>query len=727
MTSSKPPIAELSEALPAALAHVRALAGWTQPQRDALAARLELVHAPAGQVIVAQAAVDRSMYLCLAGSALVTRDSVLVQRVGRGDHFGELALLTGTVRAATVRAEADALLARLSYEQYEALQSSDPGLGRRFLEAMISSVAQRLSDMTSSVQHLLHERSLPRRAQLDVVIAGRARSVSTGTLAGSLLPAEIAGHAVVAALVNRRPASLASALSSNCTLEALTTAHWEGQRIYRKSLALLLLEAAHRVAPALVLHMDHSVGGGQRVRVECAGGMTLAELGPKLAAEMRALCGAGTALHEEWWTVDEALEYFRDRHWDEVVDLLRTSRDATVPLVSYGELYLPRQGPLVPDAGVLRGFDVRTDDDGLVLIHGDAPQSAAGAVLPPVEAEALAAEQARTVSRRTRELISGQQRWLQMLGIGSVGAFNRTCLDGNVTQLIRVNEGLHEKALGQLADTIAARKDTVKIVCVAGPSSSGKTTFIKRLRTQLQVNGINPVGLSLDDYYIDRERTPLDEHGEYDFEALQAIDLALLADHLDALLAGGTVTTARYDFRTGRSDPKGGPAIELGARDILMMEGIHGLNPAVLGRTAPERAFRVFIAPLAHLPFDRVTRMHASDLRLLRRIVRDRHGRATEAAKNILRWPSVRAGERKHIFPHQHRADAVFDSSLVYELSVLKVFAERYLMEVPHDSPAFTTAYRLLRLLDRIVTIYPDHVPPTSLLREFIGGSGFEY
>jgi uridine kinase len=297
-----------------------------------------------------------------------------------------------------------------------------------------------------------------------------------------------------------------------------------------------------------------------------------------------------------------------------------------------------------------------------------------------------------------------------------------------VSQIIRVAEGFHEKRIGQVADDVAARRDRVRIITIAGPSSSGKTTFIKRLTVQLQINGLNPVGLSLDDWYVDRDKTVRDQNGDFDFEALEALDLPLLQDQVRRLLAGEEVATARYDFRTGRSAPEGGPRLELQRGDVLMLEGIHGLNPGLLGAIPGEgQLYRVFIHPATTLPFDRLTRVSATDLRLLRRIVRDRHQRGYGAAENIQRWPSVQEGERRYIFPFQGEADAVLDSSLIYEPAVLKVFAERYLLEVPLDHPAFATAHRLRHLIDRFVSIYPDHVPPTSIIREFIGGSGFEY
>jgi uridine kinase len=314
------------------------------------------------------------------------------------------------------------------------------------------------------------------------------------------------------------------------------------------------------------------------------------------------------------------------------------------------------------------------------------------------------------------------------MDVSSVGAFNELCISGQVSQLIRVAEGFQEKRIGQIADAIAAARDRIRIISIAGPSSSGKTTFIKRLTVQLQIDGVNPVGISVDDYYVDRERTPKAPNGDWDFEALEAIDLALLQDHVRRLLGGETVKTARYDFLTGTSHPEGGPEIALLPGDALMLEGIHGLNPRLLGSIpGPGELFRIFIHPATTLPFDRLTRVSATDLRLLRRIVRDRHQRGYKAADNILRWPSVQTGEREHIFPYQLEADAIFDSALIYEPAVLKVYAERYLLEVPQSHPAYPTAHRLRYLVDRFVSIYPDHVPPTSLLREFIGGSGFEY
>ena len=709
-----------TDELALALAAAPLLARFDAAERARLATRLSPVTLAPGEAAAVQGQTDdRSLYLCVSGHASVSRDGVEVQRIGPGDCFGELSLITASSRAASVRALEPLALARLTTTAYEALHAEDPTLGRKLLEALAGALGTRLVEITDGMHVLLRTRSLPRRARIAVTACGRAMAVPAGTPLRSVLPAEVDGHPVVAALVDRTPVSLSAPIGSSCAIEPLGTAHWEGQRIYRQSLGLLLLEAAHRVAPALCVRLGPSVGFAQRVLIE---GETSAAALRAIEAEMRRLSSVATPLREELWTVAEARELFRERGQHDAAELLSTFREPAVPLLSYGEVYALGLGPLVSDAALLSELGVEADEGGLLLhygVHGRADGVERPSLLPRASAQ--------TASSQTRAMTSEGARFLRALSVTSVGAFNRTCVEGDAQQLVRVHEGYHEKAISQIADQIARRRGDVKLVCVAGPSSSGKTTFIRRLTIQLQVDGINPVGLSLDDYYVDRERTPRDEKGEYDYEALEALHLPLLAQQLAQLLAGEPTAVARYDFRTGRSAPSGGATLRLGEENILLVEGLHGLNPKILGGLPRQRAFCIFICPQTQLPLDHVTQTHVSDIRLLRRIVRDRHQRGTKAEHDILRWPSVRHGERKHIFPFQHHADAVFDSSLAYELAVLKVYAERYLLEVPHSSPAYTTAFRLLRLLDRFVAIYPDQVPPTSILREFIGGSGFEY
>jgi uridine kinase len=575
------------------------------------------------------------------------------------------------------------------------------------------------------MRELLEERSLPRRMTLTIHVGSADIDVPMGTVVGELLPKRVDDQLVVGALVDHRAKSLTHRLSASARLEPLTTAHWEGQRIYQRSLGLMLVEAASRVAPQLVVRLGHSVGLGQRVIVVSDDPIDAPAVARRLAEEMRVLEAEDAPLREEWWMVGEAIAYFQKQGWAAAAKLLDTHYDPAVRLVSYGHVHALRPAPFLPSTGLMRNYDVIADERGILLVFGSESAKTGTFSAWPGQEEVFS--EVRVAAEHTGKMMEHHARWLETLGIDSVGAFNRACVTGDVSQLIRVSEGFQEKQLSTIADVIHDRGDAVKVICIAGPSSSGKSTFIRRLTVQLQVNGMAPVGLGLDDYYVDRDDTPLDDDGELDFEAFGAIRAELLANHVSHLLAGETVRTARYDFKRGKSLPEGGKEMKLLANEVLILEGIHGLNPQLLESVADDRIYRIFICPLAQLPFDRVSRLHASDLRLVRRIVRDRHNRGSNAAATITRWPSVRRGERRNIFPYQHLADAVFDTSLIYELSVLRVFAERYLLEVPQDDPAYPTAHRLLTLLSRFITIYPDHVPPTSILREFIGGSGFEY
>lgn len=579
------------------------------------------------------------------------------------------------------------------------------------------------------------------------------REVDYGTRVGDILPSRINGDAVVAGLLGRRPVSLSTPVTWSAQLSPVALGCIEGQRIHRMSQAFLLLEAAERVAPDAELRLMHSLGFGRRVALAPAWRSRVDELAERLEEAMRTIVAEDLELQEYWVGVAEAMAYFQTAGWLDTVDLLSTWRDPLVPVASYGRVRALATGPLLPRTGTIEGYRVIADRGGLLLVYGRKVSERALAALTALEEDAhddeaiangplpqhtappesrpslppVTREEALAVSRRTVSMTRQQQRWMQTLGIHSVGAFNRACVSGHVSELIRVSEGFHEKRISRVADEIYGRGKSARVVVIAGPSSSGKTTFIKRLSVQLRVLGVDPVPISLDDYYCDRERTPKNARGELDYEALEALRLDLFQSDVARLVAGEQVTTCRYDFKTGVSHPNAGRTLRLANRSVLMLEGIHGLNPGLLDSIASEQVFRVFVCPLAQLPFDRVNWVHASDVRLIRRIVRDRRTRGWSSADNIRRWEDVRLGERKHIFPFQEHADAVLDTSLPYELAVLKVFAERYLLEVPRSDSAWPTAFRLLNLVDRFVAIYPDAVPPTSILREFIGGSVFEY
>jgi uridine kinase len=691
------------------------LSGFSAEEHARILAHTERLEVAAGTVLLREGDHSHDMYFVLAGEARLRRFSLVLRTVGPGDHFGALALLTDRPRTASVAALTPLTLARLSPASWQTFAAREPALAIRLMQQLLRQVRADLVEMTDTLGALTRGRTLPRAEEISVRVEGRTERVRPGTPVRALLPAEIDGALVVAGLLQQKPVSLDAPIVADTAVAPLTVRHWEGRQIYAHSVGLLLLEAAHQLDPRLLVRLGPSRGPVQVVEVAAPAGLDRAALAADLSAGMHRLVAADAPFRRESWAVEEAMAHFRERGWEDAARLLRTRRQGTVPLVSCGQLYALSMGPLLPSAGPLCGFSLRPREDGLLLEFGRVdPRNGGAAGLPPAP--------------RDRGMIEEHRRWLAALGVSSVGAFNDLCISGQVAQLIRVAEGFHEKRIGQIADDIAAQRDRIRIISVAGPSSSGKTTFIKRLTVQLQINGVRPVGISLDDYYVDRERTVRAADGDYDFEALEALDLGLLQDQVRRLLAGEEVATSRYDFPSGRSRPEGGPRISLEPGDVLMLEGIHGLNPRLMGEIpAAGELYRIFIHPATTLPFDRLTRVSATDLRLLRRIVRDRHQRGSGAAENILRWPSVQEGERRHIFPFQGEADAVFDASLIYEPAVLKVFAERYLLEVPQGHPSFATAYRLRHLIDRFVSIYPDHVPPTSMIREFIGGSGFEY
>ncbi|MCC6996681.1 MAG: cyclic nucleotide-binding domain-containing protein [Deltaproteobacteria bacterium] len=723
----------------------RALALLGEDDLARLSELLDQLVLPTGSVVVREGDRSADMYFVLEGGASVERHGLELAPLSPGDHFGELGMLGQPRRAATITARGPLRLARLGRRSYEALCREHSHSALHLVEALAHVLAQNWVTMTDRVGILLGERMLPRRSEVTVQLSsgtdseGLRRVVSTGTHVGDLLPAEVDGRPLVAALLDGRPVALDTPIASDAWLAPIGLGSPDGRDVFQRSAGLLVLAAAQRLRPEVVVHLGPALAGFQHVDLDLGpveGAASdgapdparAADSAPALARHdfvssmsrlLEQLCSERTPFSEEIWTIEEARDALEDAGWDDAAALLDSWRDGTVPMVRCGSVRALRTGPLLPHAGLLTGISLSNEAAGVVLRFG-----------PALEADAAAASELAIEAQSPRyngAMVREGARWQRSLGITSVGALNRTCVAGRVNEIIRVAEGFHEKRIGQLADGIRGQAN-VRVITIAGPSSSGKTTFIKRLMTQLQVNGLTPRALSLDDYYVDRERTPVDASGALDYEALSALDLAVLQRDVAALLTGAEITPPHYDFKHGRSQPGGGAPLMLGPADVLLLEGIHGLNPGLLGQAAPPgRVFRIFIHPVSNLPLDQLSRVAPEDLRLLRRIVRDRHGRAISAADNIARWPSVRRGELLHIYPFLPHADVIFDSSLVYELAVLKVYAERYLLEVPPRHPSSTVARRLRQLCDRFVAIYPEHVPPTSILREFIGGSGFEY
>jgi len=536
--------------------------------------------------------------------------------------------------------------------------------------------------------------------------------VAEGTTVDELFDAgPTEGLDVVAACVNRRVVALDFPVESPSRVEPVGAASKEGEEVVRRTATLLLHGVARRLFPKARLHVGQSLRGGYHYGVS-GEHPPLAELAAALDEAFHREADAGRQVVRQEVSIDAALHLFEQEGEPLKVRLLRVWPSHRVPLVSCLGFTDIRHGPYALSVRPCRSFRVETHAKGLLLVFDG-------------RADGASREEGGTVLYNA---YTETKRWNELVGVGTVPDLNDVCLGERIKHVIKIAEGQHEKKIAELADRIAARRDELRVVCVAGPSSSGKTTFVKRLSVQLEVNGITPRTLSLDDYYVDREATPRDEEGDLDFEALEAIDLPLFLAQLKELVDGAEVLTPVYDFRTGtRKERSEWRLRRLGANEVLLIEGIHALNPRLTETVGESRKFRIFINALTQLCIDDHNRIRTSDARLLRRIVRDRKYRNYSAETTILRWPKVRAGEEKHIFPYQERCDAMFNSALAYETAVLKNFAYRYLLEVPPDSPAQAKGYQLRRFLELFVPVWPDDVPATSILREFLGGSGFSY
>ena len=491
--------------------------------------------------------------------------------------------------------------------------------------------------------------------------------------------------------------------------------HPDGRRTYNRSLCFLLQHAVRDVYPDKVLVIEHSLPSGLycELREGSPSGPAFkpdAEGFERLRVRMREMVDADLPFTTQKIPSEEAEALFEaqgQRHKAE----LRRSLGRYFCRVYYLDGQVDTfHGPMVPSTGYLQVF-------GLMPFHK-------GFCLQPPSQNDITRVTPRRPQSKLSATFKEYSTWCHTTGIGGIGTLNKRLLEGGAVKLINLCEARQEREYVRVADLIYAQRDRVKIVFLAGPSSSGKTSSSLRLAQQLRILGMEPKVIELDNYFVSRERTPIDDDGEYDFEALEAMDLELLGNHLNTLLAGGKVEIPRYDFKQGRPFFEGN-FMELDENDILVMEGIHALDPAMVPSVDQSRIFRVYASALTSLNVDENNNISTTDNRLLRRMVRDYRYRGTSPEATILRWPSVRRGENKYIFPFQENADAQFNSALLYELPLLKYYAEPLLRRIHPSSPAYTDAIRLLKFLDYIVALTPEEiaaVPPTSILREFIGG-----
>lgn len=514
----------------------------------------------------------------------------------------------------------------------------------------------------------------------------------------------------VSAKVNNKVEGLHYRLFNNKDIEFLDVTSASGMRTYTRSLFFLLVKAVEDTFPNCLLRIAAPIARGYYCKLRMDREVTAEDV-TLIHERMKQIVEEDIPFHRMQCPTEEAIEIFRQKGMVSKVKLLESVGSLYTHYYKLGNSIDYFYGSLLTHTGGLRVFDLIPYHDGCLL--------RVPSMKDPNKLEDMVNQQ------KLLDIFDEHHTWQDIVGISTVGDFNRACIDGHATDLINVSEALQEKKIARIADEINSRKG-VRIVLIAGPSSSGKTTFSKRLAIQLMACGLKPYPVSLDDYFVDREKTPLDEHGDYDFESLYALNLELFNKHMKALLAGQEVVLPKYNFQAGKSESSGN-VLRLEENTILILEGIHALNPELLPQIEEACKYKIYVSAITTIMLDDHNYIPTTDNRLLRRIVRDFKYRGCSALDTIRRWPSVQAGENKWIFPYQEHADIMFNSALLFELAVIREQAIPLLEQVPENVSEYSEAYRLRKFLRYFVPMPSLQIPPTSLLREFLGGSSFQY
>ena len=517
-------------------------------------------------------------------------------------------------------------------------------------------------------------------------------------------------HGPVSARVNNKVEGMHYRVYNSKDVEFLDMNSASGSRAYTRTLFFVLCKAVQDIYPNTDVVIDIPVSNGFYVDIRL-GRPVVDEDVNILRRRMQEIIDSKMPIRRFTVPTEEAIALFQEKGDVEKVKLLKTSGSIYTTYYKIGEYVDYYYGTLLTNTSQLYLFGLEKYYDGMLLR------------IPSVSNPDELGEMTR--QDKMFDIFKEHHRWQEILGIRTVGDFNQAIDAGHATDIINISEALQEKKLAKIAEEIASRKG-VKLVLLAGPSSSGKTTSCKRLSIQLAVNGLKPLQISLDDYFVDRDKTPKDENGEFDFESIYALNLDLLNEQFNALFRGEEVELPKYDFPSGKS-VKSGKKLKLEPNNVLVVEGIHALNPELTAHVPEEQIFRVYASALTTILLDNHNYIPTTDNRLLRRIIRDYKYRGVSAQETIRRWPSVRSGENKWIFPFQENADAMLNTAMLYELSVLKMQAEPLLQQVPENCEEFAEAYRLLKFLKYFKGIPYNNLPPTSLLREFLGGSSFHY
>ena len=514
----------------------------------------------------------------------------------------------------------------------------------------------------------------------------------------------------VSAKVNNKVEGLHYRVYHNKDVEFLDLHSPSGIRTYTRSLFLVLCKAVHDLYTGSKVVIDIPVSNGYYCNLQLGHEITAEDV-DRIRRRMQEIIDAKMPIQRYEATTDEAIKMFSDLGDMQKAKLLKSSGSlycVYYVLDDYKDYYY---GSMLTNTSQLHLFGLEPYFDGVLLR------------LPSTQDPSKLGEMIR--QDKMFEVFKEHHRWQSILGIKTVGDFNEAVKNGQATDLINVSEALQEKKISQIADTIAGRKG-IKVVLIAGPSSSGKTTFCKRLSVQLLASGVKPVQISLDDYFVNRAETPKDENGELDYESIYALNISLINEQFNALFRGEEVELPKYNFQTGLSE-KSGNRLHLGENNVLVVEGIHALNPVLTEQIADDKKFKIYASALTTILLDDHNYIPTTDNRLLRRIVRDYKYRGCSAQETIHRWPSVRAGENKWIFPYQEQADVMFNTALLFELAVIKPQAEEVLEQVPENCEEYAEAYRLRKFLKYFAPLPFRNLPPTSLLREFLGGSSFKY
>ncbi|NLI90403.1 MAG: nucleoside kinase [Epulopiscium sp.] len=516
---------------------------------------------------------------------------------------------------------------------------------------------------------------------------------------------------IVLARVNNSFKELFSSVEEDLShVEFLDLHTKEGMRVYQRSTTFLMIVAAKNVAPNINIRVNHHINGGYFCETKNGEAITQ-DLLSKIDEEMRRIAKEDLKIIKGSYTLDSALKIFDENEMYDKKTLFKYRRSSRVNLYkldgSYGYFY----GEMLPSSGYINDFKIIPYNTGFVLKFPD--EKDPSTISPFLPAPKLS------------NIFNESEKWARIMGVDTVGALNDVISDTEIRELILISEALHEKKIAQIADQITEHKEKLGVILVAGPSSSGKTTFAQRLAIQLKVSGMTPHAISIDDYFVNRELTPKDEDGNLDFESIEAIDIKLFNKHMLDLLDGKEVEIPTFNFKTGQREYKGN-MLKMNTNDVLIVEGIHGLNEKLSSQVPRENKFKIYISCLTQLNVDYQNRISTTDTRLIRRMIRDYNHRGMSPERTLELWPLVRRGERKNIFPFQEEADVIFNSALIYELAALKPKIEPLLFQVDRSSPYFAEAKRILKFLEYFLAVDTVDIPANSIVREFVGGSCFE-